>query len=96
MDNLVKYGVEFLGTFFFLSVILATGNPISIAVALLAMIYFGGHISGGHFNPAVTTMFLARGEMKESDALMYIIAQVLGGVCAYLFYDKVVKNSQKL
>lgn len=95
MVDFVKYGVEFLGTFLFLSVILSTGNPIAIAVALLAMIYFGGSISGGHFNPAVTSMFFAKGEIESTDAVMYIVAQVLGGVCAYLFYDRVVKNYRK-
>jgi aquaporin Z len=95
MVDFVKYGIEFLGTFLFLSVILSTGNPIAIAVALLAMIYFGGSISGGHFNPAVTSMFFAKGDIESTDAVMYIVAQVLGGICAYLFYDKVVKNYRK-
>ena len=48
------YLVEFIGTFVFLSVILRVGQPIPIAVALLSAIYFGGSISGGHFNPAVS------------------------------------------
>ena len=52
--SVMKYLVEFVGTFIFLSVILTQGKPIPIAVALLAVIYFGGAISGGHFNPAVT------------------------------------------
>jgi aquaporin Z len=95
MVDLVKYGVEFLGTFLFLSVILSTGNPIAITIALLAMIYFGGSISGGHFNPAVTTMFFAKGDIKPVDALFYIISQILGGICAYLFYIKIVKNYKK-
>jgi aquaporin Z len=95
MVDFVKYGIEFLGTFLFLSVILTTANPIAITIALLAMIYFGGNISGGHFNPAVTTMFLAKGDIEPLDALMYISSQVLGGICAYLFYSKVVKNYKK-
>jgi aquaporin Z len=95
MSDFIKYGVEFLGTFLFLSVILSTGNPISIAVALLAMIYFGGSISGGHFNPAVTSMFFAKGDISSIDTIMYIVAQILGGLCAYLFYDKVVRNYKK-
>jgi aquaporin Z len=92
MTDFIKYGVEFLGTFLLLSVILSTGNPISIVVTLLAMIYFAGGISGGHFNPAVTSMFFAKGEISSIDAIMYITSQILGGFCAYLFYDKVVRN----
>ena len=95
MSNLVKYGVEFLGTFIFLSVILYTDNPIAIAVTLLAMIYFGGIISGGHFNPAVSIMFWSKGNLSTTDAIIYIISQILGGVCAYLLYDKVIKNLKK-
>ena len=95
MSDFIKYGVEFLGTFLFLSVILSTGNPISIAVALLAMIYFAGSISGGHFNPAVTSMFFAKGDISPIDTIMYITSQLLGGLCAYLFYDKVVRNYKK-
>ncbi len=95
MSNLIKYGVEFVGTFVFLSVILSTANPIAIAVTLLAMIYFGGEISGGHFNPAVSIMFWSKGGLATNDAIIYIIAQILGGVCAYLFFDKVVRNLKK-
>lgn len=95
MSNIIKYGVEFLGTFVFLSVILTTANPIAIAVTLLAMIYFGGSISGGHFNPAVSIMFWSKGELTSNDAIIYIIAQILGGFCAYLFFDKFVKNLKK-
>ena len=95
MVDFVKYGVEFLGTFLFLSVILSTGNPISIAIALLAMIYFGGSISGGHFNPAVTGMFFIKGDISLTDTIMYNISQLLGGICAYLFYEKVVKIYKK-
>jgi aquaporin Z len=95
MSNLIKYGIEFLGTFVFLSVILATANPIAIAITLLAMIYFGGNISGGHFNPAVSAMFWSKGELSTTDAIIYIIAQILGGICAYLFFDKIAKNFKK-
>ena len=49
-----KYLVEFLGTFFFLFLIIYTGNFIAIGIALALVIYLGGKISGGHFNPAVS------------------------------------------
>ena len=53
--------VEFVGTFIFLAVILATGEALPIALALATVIYLGGSTSGGHFNPAVSTMFFLKG-----------------------------------
>jgi len=79
--------VEFIGTFVFLSVILAVGQPIPIVVALLAAIYFGGHISGGHFNPAISTMFLVKGSISVEKYFGYILAQILGGLVALMFYN---------
>lgn len=74
---------ELLGSFFFIGAIMLTGEPIAAAVALLAAIYFGGKISGGHFNPAVTTAFLARGTITVRTWLGYVLAQLLGGLLAY-------------
>jgi aquaporin Z len=79
--------VEILGTFIFLSVILSavaesSYGPIAIAVGLLAAIYFGGKISGGHYNPAVTIMMLFKGSISLSTAIGYIIAQITGGLLA--------------
>lgn len=73
---------ELIGTFVFLSVILGTGQPIAIAVSLAAVIFFGGNISGGHFNPAVSTMFLAKGAISANQWVAYVVAQVLGGLLA--------------
>ena len=78
--------VEFIGTFVFLACILAVGQPIPIVVGLLAAIYFGGHISGGHFNPAVSTMMLAKGSLSVEKYVGYVIVQILGGLAALMFY----------
>ena len=51
-----KYIVEFLGTLFFLFVIMSVGHPLAIGLALTAAIMVGGKISGGNFNPAVSIM----------------------------------------
>jgi len=79
--------VEFLGTFFFLSVILnavanAALGPIAVAVGLLAAIYFGGAISGGHFNPAVSLMMFVKGNITPDVFILYILAQVVGALLA--------------
>jgi aquaporin Z len=80
---------EFLGTFFFLSIILNSvflGDfaPIAIAIGLLAAIYFGGKVSGGHYNPAVSVMMFVKGKIAGDLAILYISAQVLGGLMALM------------
>jgi|TARA_B110000211_G_C13956909_1_gene498736 aquaporin Z len=83
---MLAYLVEFIGTFLFLSVILSNGkNPIAIAVALLSVIYFGGAISGGHFNPAVSVMMYLSKSIKLDKLLGYVVVQVLGGASALYF-----------
>lgn len=77
---------EFVGTFVFLSVILTTGQAFPIGLALAVAIYFGGSISGGHFNPAVSTMMLAKGAISIETWIAYVIAQVLGGLVALLWF----------
>jgi aquaporin Z len=82
--------VEFIGTFFFvLTIGLAVIDPgagaltpLVIGSALMLMIYAGGHISGGHFNPAVTLAVTLRGKCATSDAPLYIVAQLLGAAAA--------------
>ena len=85
--NITNYLVEFVGTFIFLSVILSSGKPVPIAVALLAVIYFGGAISGGNFNPAVSVMMYFKKALSAIDLPFYIIAQVLGGLLALQFFN---------
>lgn len=87
---MLKYAVELFGTFFFLSVILnyakaGVYNAFPIGVALMAAILFGGSISGGHFNPAVSIMMYANKAMPMMETLGYIVAQVLGGLLAVSF-----------
>ena len=85
-----KYLVEFIGTFFLVLTIGMTVidpgagalAPLAIGSALMIMIYAGGHVSGGHYNPAVTTAVWLRGRCATADVPFYIIAQVLGAVAA--------------
>ncbi|HSV62053.1 MAG TPA: aquaporin [Chthoniobacterales bacterium] len=85
-----KYIAEFIGTFFLvltigLSVIGAGATviaPLAIGAALMVMIYAGGHISGAHYNPAVTLGVLIRGKVNAGDVIPYIIAQLAGAALA--------------
>ncbi len=80
-----KYITEFIGTFFLvLTIGMAEGNlkPLAIGVSLMCMIFMGGHISGGHFNPAVTLAVLMRGRCNIGDAIAYMVSQVAGALAA--------------
>ncbi len=77
-----KYTTEFIGTFFLVLTIGMTGNPLAIGAALMVMIYAGGHISGAHYNPAVTLAVLIRGKISASDAMIYMGSQLAGAVAA--------------
>ena len=84
-----KYLVEFLGSLFFLYVILATGKAVPIGLALMIVILLGGKISGGNFNPAVSVMMAAAGKLPTHDLMPYILAQVAGGLAALELYRRV-------
>jgi aquaporin Z len=81
-----KYLVEFVGTLFFLFVILVSGEAIPIGLALILAIMLGGKISGGHFNPAVSVMMFLNQKIPAQDLLFYVLAQVLGGAVALQLY----------
>ena len=91
-ENLKKYLVEFIGTFFLVftvasAVLLGDETviaPLSIGFALMIMVYAGGHISGGHYNPAVSLAAAIRGALDKKEILPYWVSQVLGAVVAVL------------
>jgi aquaporin Z len=83
-----KYLTEFIGTFFLVFTVCMTvlgGTPmapLAIGAALMVMVYMGGHVSGGHYNPAVSLAVVMRGKMPASDLVPYIASQVLGSIVA--------------
>jgi aquaporin Z len=85
-----KYIVEFIGAFFLILTIgctvIAPGAgamaPLAIGSALAVMIFAGGHISGGHYNPAVTLAVTLRGKCTWNDAIAYWAAQILAATVA--------------
>ena len=87
-----KYVAELIGTFFLVLTIGCTviGHgagpfaPLAIGSALMVMIFAGGHISGGHFNPAVTLGVWLRGKCEAKDVAPYMIFQIMGAVLAAL------------
>ena len=83
---MLSYLVEFLGTFLFLSVVIATTNPVLIAGALLTVILLIGNISGCHVNPAISVMLWAKGSLSNKDLVAYVLAQLAGGLTALAAY----------
>jgi len=87
-----KYIAEFIGTFFLILTIGCTGigassgviAPLAIGAALMVMVFAGGHISGAHYNPAVTLGVLIRGRLNVADVAPYIVAQLAAAATAAL------------
>ncbi|MCI0641553.1 MAG: aquaporin [Gemmataceae bacterium] len=86
-----KYVVEFIGTFFLVTTIgcvaISPGGagplaPLAIGSVLMVMVFAGGHVSGAHYNPAVTLAVFLRGRCPAADVAPYMIAQVLGAAAA--------------
>ena len=73
-----KLVVEFLGTFFLMLAASLSGNPLHVGLMLASFVYIGGHISGGHFNPAVTLAVSIRQGFNLFTFASYALAQTLG------------------
>ena len=94
-----KYIAEFIGTFFLVLTIGCTGigagagviAPLAIGTALMVMVFAGGHISGAHYNPAVTVGVFIRGKVNAGDIVPYMIAQLAGATVAALVVSKLLR-----
>ena len=93
-----KLTTEFIGTFF-LSLTICTAAvygsageyaPFGIAATLMVMIYAGGHISGAHYNPAVTVSIYLRGACEKDEVLPYITSQVIAAVSAAMVVENLL------
>src|SRR6058998_2111186 len=91
-----KYIAEFIGTFFLVLTIGCTGigagagviAPLAIGAALMVMVFAGGHISGAHYNPAVTVGMLIRGKLNPADVVPYWLAQFVAAALAAVIVIK--------
>lgn len=87
---MVKYLTEFIGTMFLVLTVGLTviGQspmaPLAIGASLMIMVYMGGHISGGHYNPAVSLALAIRGKLASAELVPYMVAQLLGAIVASL------------
>jgi aquaporin Z len=88
MDLRRKLAVEFIGTFFLVFTVGMASKtagsfaPLAIGAVLMVMVFAGGHVSGGHYNPAVSTAVLLREKMPRSDYVPYVATQIVAGIVA--------------
>lgn len=93
-----NYITEFIGTFLFIfSIALSVAHagalaPLAIGAALMCVVYMGGHISGGHYNPAVTLAVYLRGRINAQDGIIYVVCQLLGAMLASLVAAVITEN----
>ena len=81
-----NYLVEFIGTIFFVYVILAIGNPLATGAALALAILLAQKSSGGHFNPAVSLAMTSAGGVPVTELFPYITAQMFGALVAHQLF----------
>ncbi len=84
-----KLLTEVVGTYiFFTCIALSSGAgalaPIAIGGALMVMVYMGGHVSGAHYNPAVSLAVFLRRKMPANELIAYWVAQLVGGTLGFL------------
>src|SRR5262245_21102355 len=83
-----NYLTEFLGTYFLVLTIGLNAvqevpmGPLAIGCAMMVMVYMGGHVSGGHYNPAVSLAVMLRGKLSPIQFVPYVVAQVAGAFAA--------------
>ena len=77
-----KYIIEFLGTLFLVLIIGLSQNPIAIGLGLAVLVYMGAHISGAHYNPAVSLSMLINKQIQLKEFSFYVASQLLGSVVA--------------
>jgi len=86
--KMYTYLVEFLGTAFFVYVILATGNPLAMGAALALVILLTVNISSGYLNPAITIVMASAGKISTNEVIPYCLAQIFGGLTALEIYKR--------
>lgn len=88
-----RYVMEFVGTFFLTVAISLIANPIAIGLVLMAMIYVGGHISGAHFNPAISLVCLIQNRLNIESMAKYVAAQVIGAFAGLCLFAMITDSS---
>ena len=88
-----KYITEIIGTFFLVLIIGLTGNPIAIGLGLAVLVYMGAHISGAHYNPAVTLAMYINDQIDIKESGKYVASQLIGSVIAVFILTELGQDS---
>ena len=88
-----KYITEIIGTFFLVLIIGLTGNPIAIGLGLAVLVYMGAHVSGAHYNPAVTLSMYINDQIDIKESGKYVASQLIGSVLAVYILAKLGQDS---
>ena len=81
---------EIIGTFFFISTILATGEAFAIGLSLAVAIWAFSKVSKGSFNPAVSIALFLRGNLDAVTTAGYIVAEIIGAILAYMWWSATI------
>lgn len=87
-----RYVMEFLGTFFLTSAIVFSRDPLAIGLMLIALIYIGGHVSGAHYNPALSLAAYLRNKLSQNDLFFYWGSQFLGAFVSVLIFRLIMSS----
>jgi aquaporin Z len=90
--DFLSFFAELIGTFFFISVILLEGTALAIGITLIAVIFLIGKVSGAHVNPAISFVMWMKKDISSSKLLTYIVAQLIGGYLALLWYRNTIPS----
>jgi aquaporin Z len=99
---MARYLTEFIGTFFLVLTVGLTvvgGSPmapLAIGTALMVMVYMGGHVSGGHYNPAVSLGVFMRGKLPTGDLVTYWLCQLSGAIVAAIIVRSLLGQTLKV
>ena len=88
-----KYITEIIVTFFLVLIIGLTGNPIAIGLGLAVLVYMGAHISGAHYNPAVTLAMYINDQIDIKESGKYVASQLIGSVIAVFILTELGQDS---
>lgn len=88
-----KYITEIIGTFFLVLIIGLTGNPIAIGLGLAVLVYMGAHISGAHYNPAVTLAMYINDQIDIKESGKYVASQLIGSVIGVFILTELGQDS---
>ncbi len=87
-----KYIIEFLGTFFLTLVVLITKEPFVIGALFAVLVYIGGDISGGHYNPSVSIASTIKGKLDLKTLPFYVLNQIGGALIAAIIYMVMLRD----